>query len=397
MMKDTKEKMRNRILSVWLSVLCLCAVLLFCTAFAEDPVDLENTEKHEGFNGFCELTDGAWILAGYTEIPDESGPDKGRILCLNPDRSVRWEFTDMDTFGYGTVVLTEDNLLAAYYFDGVKFLTPDGVCTGKDIPLPYLNGNMYDITPFGILKAQRLNDETAEDVELTDWDGNRLFRIHEPESMWMGTIPITDENSLVFYGREAGDPAEAAAKMMKVDLQGNTVWETEMPFLSDRRTCTGLQSGMKTADGGYLAVLWESKINSESGEMEGEYALVRLDSMGKILWINRSDLTFWQLAEYDGKYVAYGRKTDAETNRTILHYLWMDPDGKELGTTELEIKEEDLPRYVDSGNMSLTVEKLIPMDDGLWQVLCFWDTDEPEVEDPAWFQQDNILVRVPEL
>ena len=52
---------------------------------------------------------------------------------------------------------------------------------------------------------------------------------------------------------------------------------------------------------------------------------------------------------------------------------------------------------VDSGNMSLTVEKLIPMDDGLWQVLCFWDTDEPEVEDPAWIQQDNLLVRVPEL
>ena len=80
-----------------------------------------------------------------------------------------------------------------------------------------------------------------------------------------------------------------------------------------------------------------------------------------------------------------------------MRYLWLDTDGNELGTTELRLQDEDLPRYVDSSNMSMTVEKLFPMRDGLWQVVCFWETDEPEEDEPAWTQQDNALIQVPEL
>ena len=100
---------------------CLCAAFLCGSACAENAVDLANTENHDGFLGFCQLPDGGLVLAGYTEIHDESGPDKGRIVCLNPDRSVRWVYTDPDAFSYGTVVVTKDGAIAAFYYDGVKF------------------------------------------------------------------------------------------------------------------------------------------------------------------------------------------------------------------------------------------------------------------------------------
>ena len=378
--------------------LCRCLVFFCGTAFAEDTADLANTEKHEGFLSFCTLPDGGLVLAGYTEIPDESGPDKGRILCLNPDRTVRWMYVDTETFGYGKTAVTADGTLAAFYYDGVRFFTPEGEPTGKNIPLIYTSGEMYGITSFGILSACRMeNQDLAESLELKDWDGNVLFRAGIPESMWYGSDPIEEEDGLVLCGQEAGDPSEAAAKIMKVDLQGNTVWETVLPFLSDRRNSTGVCSGIRTGDGGYLAVQWEWITSPVDGNDERKDALIKFDAAGKVLWTNRSESAVWQIAEYDGKYAAYRQEADPETGRAVLRYLWLDPDGNELGTTELQVREEDLPRYADSGNVSVTVEKLIPMDDGLWQVLCFWDTDEPEEEEPAWTQQDNLLVRVPEL
>ena len=109
--------------------------------------------------------------------------------------------------------------------------------------------------------------------------------------------------------------------------------------------------------------------------------------------------TFWNLAEYGGKYAAVRQVMDTEAGRPFLSYTWLDADGKELGTTELHLRDEDLPRYADAGRMLPSAEGLFPMRDGLWQWLCFWEPDDmdPDEEMPAWTQQDNVLYRVPEL
>ena len=394
-----KKKIAESILIIaYAFLLCMCAALLCSNASAENAVDLANTPNHDGWLDVCTLPDGGLVLAGYTEIPTEDGPDKGRILCLNPDRTVRWTYTDPDAFSYGTVRVRDNGTIAAYYFNGVRFFTPDGKSAGKNISLSYTSGNVYDITSYGIFQALRGDDEDqAGSLELVDWNGNTLFQIDEPESMWVGSAPIEEKDSLVLFGQEAGDPAEAPAIVMKVDLQGNMVWTSFMPFLSDKRDCTGVRGCCKTSDGGYLAVLWDITTDSETGAEGGKSTLIKLDSAGNLLWIHPSDFAFWDTVEYDGKIVGYTRVPDQDTNRSYIHYLWLDTDGNELGTTELHLRDEDLPRYVDPGNMNLSVEKLVPTSDGLWQVLCFWETDEPEEEDPAWIQQDNLLLPVPEL
>ena len=131
-------------------LLCLCVSLLCSAACAEAPVDLLNTPTHENFLGFCTLPDGGLVLAGYSGSADD--PDEGtfpdelsvsRLLCLNPDRTVRWVYSGPPSIGFGNVVVTKDDTIAAYYFDGVMFFTPDGEPTGKKLSLPYTSGNIY--------------------------------------------------------------------------------------------------------------------------------------------------------------------------------------------------------------------------------------------------------------
>ena len=385
-------------------LLCLCVSLLCSAAFAEAPVDLMNTPAQETFLGFCTLPDGGLVLAGSSgtgDDPDEGAavnePAVSRLLCLNPDRTVRWVYAGPPSIGFGNVVLTKDNTIAAYYFNGVMFFTLDGQPTGKELSLPYVNGNVYDITPFGVLRAKREGDEPAKSLELTDWDGNVLFRLDEPESMWLGSPSLADEDGLVLLGQDAGELSQAPAKIMKVDLQGNTVWETKLPFLSEDRDYTGVGYGVKTSDGCYLAILWDMKYNPGNDSYSSNHALVKLDSGGKLLWLKRPASTLWDLIEYDGKYVAYSLDLDPETGMDVVHYLWLDADGNELGTTELRIREEYVPPYVNPGRSAVSGEKLFPMNDGLWQMISFLEPDGSNDPDPAWVTQDNLLVRVPEL
>ena len=376
-----------------MAALCLCAALC-CGACAEGAVDLVNTPNHDGFLGFCRLPDGGLVLAGFTEIRGEG--DMGRIVCLNADRTLRWTYEDKDAFSYATVTVTKDGLIAAYSYNGVKFFTQDGKPAGKDLELRYFGGEVYDITPLGVLSAKRVNDKVAEYAKLLDWDGYQLCRINVPESMWVGSAPIAEEDGLVLFGREGGEPGKGAAKIEKVDLQGKQVWAALLQPLFAGREDTGLQCGIKTSDGGYLAVQWETVPGAEEGHLEGRYAVVKFGADGRPRCRNMQNWPTWQLAEYNGDYVACGRDLDPETGETILRYLWMNSDGSTKGASKYRVSREDIPQNVDSDHVVLTVEKLVPMDDGLWQVICFWDTDEPEDEDPAYIQQDNILIRVPE-
>ena len=373
-------------------LICLSAVLLCVPAFAETAggaADLANTEWPEGFLDACTLPDGGLVLAGYTDFPAEEGKEigTGRILCLNPDRTVRWEITDTDVFGYGSVCVTPDNTIAAWFFNGVKFFTMDGHPAGKEVALIYTGGEVYDIIPRGIIGARRTDGTQADSLSVMDWDKNVLFRISEPESMWVGLGPIAEEDGLVLFGREAGNPAEAALKIMKVDYQGRKLWETSLPALMEKKETAAVRSCIRTKDGGYLASLLEYTDDYKTSEC----ALAMLSADGRILWMKDLDIMFLDAAEYDGKFVVSGAGTDM----MALKYLWLDADGNELGTTELAVRDEDYPPFTDRRNVRISAEMLLPMNDGLWQLLSFLETDEPEEEAPAWSPQDNILLPVP--
>ena len=95
--------------------------------------------------------------------------------------------------------------------------------------------------------------------------------------------------------------------------------------------------------------------------------------------------------------MVYGRDFDPGENREFMNYLWLDVNGRDLGTTQLPIPEAGLSPY-NSENASAAGEKLIPTGDGLWQLICFWEPDPLDDDEfPARVAGDSLLIRVPEL
>ena len=372
-------------------LLCLCAALLCSAAFAETAIiDLENTENSENFRGFCKLPDGRMLFAGFQENADGG---VGRLLCLNTDMTVSWEYLDKTNDGFTDVTVTKDNTIAALYEKGVRFFTPEGELLDKTLYLQPALG-FYDVTPLGVMACHRTGDnELANYLELLDWDGSVLFRVDEPESMWVGSPPIEEEDSLVLFGQAAGKPTEAPARVVKIDSKGSKVWETLLPFLSEERTMTGVAAGTKTSDGGYLGILWDDNVASDSVKR----ALVKFDAEGNVAWSKTPEYDFWMAEEYNGKYLVQGWYYDYGINKYVARYQWYDTEGNDLGTTEYRFPEEKLPRHVDRDNWNPSVENLIPMEKGLWQRIVIWESEDPEDEGAAWFAQDNVLAPVPEL
>ena len=380
-----------------LFLLCVCATLLCSAAFAETGIiDLGNSESSESYWGYCRLPDGRMLLAGYQGVRKGDDESKARLLCLNPDGTVSWEYLDDKADCFFDVAVTKENTLAALYDRGVKFFSLDGTPTGKKLSLLPAVG-FYDVTPGGVMTSRQENGTQTTCLEMLDWDGNVLFRVDEPESMWVGSAPIEEEDGLVLFGQAAGDAAEAPAKVTKIDYQGNKVWETALPFLSEKRLYTGVSAGGRTGDGGYLGILWDYVEVPGSEDSDTNRALVKLDAKGQVLWTKDQGNDLWLAAEYDGKYVAQGYEKDPEGNVSGFRYQWFDTEGNELGKTNYEIREDELPPFVDRKNWSATVERLIPAENGLWQLINFWEVEDPEDEESVSISQDTGLTPVPVL
>ena len=377
-----------------LFLLCLCAALLCSAAFAEtEAVDLLNTENREYFLDSCRLPDGSWVFAGWQGKGKNTDEIRGRILLMNPDRTLK-EYLDEKIESFSDVVLTKENTLAAMYDGGVKFLTLEGEPV-RVLPLP-AGDWLYELTAFGVLRGQRGETGHFEYAELLDWNGSVLFRINEPETMWAGRRRIYEEDGMILCGQAAGDPATAPAKVMKIDLQGNTVWETILPSLMDEKIFSEAVAETRTSDGGYLIVQYDCTAMPEEGRMQGAVALTKLDAKGEIVRVSGGTMETSLVAEYNGKYVIGDNLYDTE-GQGYVRYRWLDSEGNELGVTEYRIREEELPRFVNRQDPGDFTEELIPMADGLWQRISFWEPADPEDEDPAYVCQDSILVRVPEL
>ena len=89
------------------------------------------------------------------------------------------------------------------------------------------------------------------------------------------------------------------------------------------------------------------------------------------------------------------RSTDYSMN--VPHvFLWMDEEGNELGTTELVMKKEDLPRLADQKNVrQIGSFDLIVTKNGLWGAGTF------EAENRNYMKEmdsmEEVLVKIPEL
>ncbi len=404
-------------------VLCVCFVLLCGIAGAEE-IHVLGSGNWDDLDYQFKLPDGRILLTGAKE-KDDSDDLEAWVLCLNPDRTVSWEYLDREPDGYtwarlaammpdGTIAVEFENIQLTDRQNGitVRFFTQDGQLTGKEVPFS-LDYIPFRATP-NWLMLYRWKEGDVDETLLTDWDGNELLRY---DGLIMpGAYGFTVENTeeLVLFGHDTLE--DSHAKIMKLDgLTDNVLWETTLEWQLPDTVEARFDGGIKTEDGGYAVLLEEGDANTDAVPYVWRDFLVKVDAEGRVQWINREsferdNLSVRGMFSHNGKIVVYCgqvRGSDEDPAQPWV-FRWFDEDGKEIGTTEIKLNAEDfsvMSQYLEPEEEGVRREPVIsfaeeiPMGDELWALgVCYaneWNGDEETgtcVE-----SRELVLVRLPEL
>jgi hypothetical protein len=338
------------------------------------------------------LPDGRMVFGGRLELGSDAGT-KARLLCLNPDGTISWEYVDQVAKYYYKTVVTDEGTIAVLQPGSVRIFSADGKYTGREIPIHTPLGYIYELTTHGLL---------TEAKELTGWDGSVLFTLPASLMAQVHSL-IPEEDGLVLMGGESYRKGfEPPAKIMKVDWQGKTQWEKTLPLMAEDERAW-LQKSFRTDDGCYLVLHEQSVFHPDTEQMSYFAELIKFNVDGEILWTKRADdsgenpdMIYTDIAEYNGKYVVFCRKQGQSFYPGILLYLWLDSDGNELGTIRRSVSKEDIPELAAGRNVNSSLGQLIATKEGLWQSITFWDEDlnnEKKTED----SMQQVLLPIPVL
>ena len=409
------DKMKRRFpLMNGMLALCLCLMLLCSGAAAESGADSVNlgAEGCDQMKFVCTLPDGRLVFSGSRGTIGNYNESRARLLCLNPDFSASWEYWDpaggMARYTWGA--LLEDGNIGVIYVNvpyqevnavEIRKFTPEGEPVGEAVDL--LSKSDEDATPDDVNPLGFFLSMTGPDGRymrgFLDWDGNLLFGFQKGQGIGVNDV-VAEEDGLILAGKEPF--SQGCAKIMKVDLQGNPLWETVLPLMTSFGQEARMQKCVRMSDGGYAAWVWETGPNVQTGNAKRASALVRLNADGRVLWINQEgfadDEQFFcqDLIEYDGKIVLLKRNDMDVSEKTPRTYLWFDADGKKLGKTELQIPRADIGAMTDWEEIQIYSGEMLVTDSGLWSLYSLRIVDDKDIR-KEMDTVDDILYRVPEL
>ncbi len=402
-MKVTKTMNGIRILKRMM-MLCLCLALMLGSACAGSVVEFtQSTGQPLDFQ--CALPDGRLLLTGSADPASGVAATVERIVCMNPDGTVSWEYTgEAKEYSYrgcyDTAVLA-DGTIAAVVIDEspdgmamtAKFFTQDGRLTGKEIAIEsnlavHAAKSSYLMMAMGSIEGNR--------TEVFDWDGNKLFS-YDGLVISGGYGSVAEGDDLVLCGSVA--ETDSKAVILKLDgVQDKVLWRTELDFQWPDTKDADLYYAVKTADGGCVAMLRELSGAAADDIYQYRLALVKFDAEGRLQWVNKDiveDNGNYGLAACDGKIVLYAGPP-ADMDKPLV-FRWLDETGRELGTTELTVQSEDcteLKKYLaKQGSMTMGRLEMIPEADGLWAVAPAYTVDENDFSDVT----ETIMFKIPEL
>ena len=391
-------------------LLVLCLSILSSFAYSESVISF-NGPGYDALGYACTLADGRMIFTGYRGEEGNYQESRARLLCLNPDKTVSWEYWDPaeGQCGYGAALMCGDGTLAVIFSNSpyqklterkIKFFTTEGEPLEKTVDIFYDDSLLNAVCPSFLQITVIPGDAEVFYRYFLDWDGNELFKIASNEEITIEKS-FEAEDGVVLMGCEPTWPSNA--KIMKLDLKGNILWETVLPTHLEHLPDARLEYCTQTSDGGYLALYFESAGLESDGKTPERYqALVKFNRDGRMLWMNHDCFPqgeFKQckgLYEYDGKYVMElntTQKSFSISNPRV--FLWFDEEGRELGQTELKINLEDLNIQADQGKIENVGGSFVTMPDGLWMlrdILIENDNHMKEMD-----SRDVFLFKIPEL
>ncbi len=386
-----------------LIIMMLCLMICCVAACAENSVSI-SAEGEDWMAYAFTLPDGRMIFTGSCGKAGNYQESKARLLCLNPDRTVAWEYWDSaeGQAHYRGAALLADGTIGVVYInapyqntEAIEFrrFSVEGEPLGAAVDV-FRNGKtsglVDSITP-ACVQMTVYAEDGEEQRGFLDWNGGLIFSFGWKKMIGLRST-FAAEGGLVLAGNEVGGSSNA--KIMKVDMQGHAIWETVLPMMMENGARAWIDKCIQTPDGGYLAWIIESDFSSE----HWAHALARFDANGRRLWLNRESfddtprIGCSQLIEYGGKAVMAVRNDSLGMQQT---YRWFDTEGKELGSTELIVPCEDAGEEADQSNTQVIPQGLIIMEDGLWVLNDLRITDDNVLKEMD--SKEDILYKVPEL
>ena len=394
--------------------LCLCLALLAGTACAEEIVTIASGQDDVEYR--CTLPDGRLVLAGSKTPDGEGGSPVAYVLCLNPDRTVSWEYMDRDENGYTSVyqaAVLPDGTIAVVFVRPesvsttyrAKFFTQDGQLTGRELEIP---GDcvIYGAGPSWLLLYLWDDKEMAASTVLTDWDGHEIMRypgLAVPDG-YGSAIADTEEPVLVGQDSLGND---CHATILKLDSgNGKVLWQTTLPWQLPDTVGSMFVVGTETEDGGYAAWLSEYIPGLTDDSDNKEDFLVKLDADGRVQWITREGIEEKNLGvrgvlSGNGEIGVFCLPEDnGSVNLGSWVFVWYDLDGQKLRTTELNLDSGSFPgadpqTSGTNGIVILSFRKAFSMADGLWALGSFY-TKVNLLAITKETEQETFLVRIPE-
>ena len=396
----------------FIGVIFICACLIMCCSCAfGESIQSYSGPGYDALQYACTLPDERMIFTGYRGEEGNYQESRARLLCLNPDKTVSWEYFDPAEghCGYGAALVCEDGTLAVSFSNSpyqklierkIKYFTTEGEPLEKTVDIFREDSLLNAVCPSFLQITVIPGDAVVFWRYFLDWNGNELFKISSEEMISIEKS-FEAEGGVVLMGCEPVWPSNA--KIMKLDLKGNVLWETVLPTHLEHLPDARLEYCRQTSDGGYLALYYETSGSMSDGETPDRYqALVKSNQDGRLLWMNHDCFPQGEfkvckgLYEYDGKYVMEVNTTQKSfsiSNPRV--FLWFDEAGRELGRTELIIKKEDLNIRADQEQIENVGGSFVTMPDGLWMLrdISIEKSNHMEKMD----SRDVILFKIPEL
>ena len=206
-------------------LLVLCLSILSSFAYSESVISF-NGPGYDALGYACTLADGRMIFTGYRGEEGNYQESRARLLCLNQDKTVSWEYWDPaeGQCGYGAALMCGDGTLAVIFSNSpyqklterkIKFFTTEGEPLEKTVDIFYDDSLLNAVCPSFLQITVIPGDAEVFYRYFLDWDGNELFKIASNEEITIEKS-FEAEDGVVLMGCEPTWPSNA--KIMKLDL-----------------------------------------------------------------------------------------------------------------------------------------------------------------------------------
>ncbi len=406
--------------------LVLCLIMLIGSALAEN---VNVKAFYSGENDYLfflrTLSDGRLLFAGSKCLDESKDITRKWLLCLNPDRTVSWEYITPEEEASTVFAASErpDGTIAVLFDMGdedykapegartkIRYFTQTGQATGKEADLPgIIQSKTNDVSCLVQMFLPTEEDDKTRYI-ITDWDGNPLDENNEilyEKKLFCEKI----KDGLLLYDSVSAED-DRARIIKKESIEGKPLWNVTLDPIWTDTSAVRIDEIVNTKDGGCAALVCEGK-SGDSGSIVWKYALIKLDTEGNVQWTYKDETekesTNSRIMIINRKIVLYSApdQDDGKNIDTPRVFQWFDMEGNHLGNSRLFLQNTLFPAMVpyltpedgnDTAHAVITDFGLLSGTEELWVFAnaCACRTRDDGTDEIIAGSEDNVSIQIKE-